>query len=453
MSMDGSGATGIDVFALVSLLAFLAVVVLVVAGVFLVLKGRPYGWIGIALGIPLGLIPQLWLVCGILETLTAREYWGPLPSRVLEPVGSEGGRLRVIACVGDLDGDGCEDIAALVSDSVESSTRHEMVAFSGRNGERVLHEAFETASANSWFAIGGAGDVDGDAVPDLVLGTRDPRWTGDDPLREIQVRSGRDGSLIGGWTQPLADEGVELTLAGAGDVDGDRFGDILVGSDLPSGSGIVRLHSGRDGSLLDSLEGDSKEERFGSAMRALGDVDADGHGDFAVGSSGWDRPGVVQAFSGRERREIWRVAGPTADSSIGVLLEPVDDRDGDGIRDLLIGGRYASLIVSARAGTVLQVFEDASVIALLDDRDGDGRSETLQLAWGGESKFFDHPIYSRLEVIGSRSAALLTELSFPGPPIFGAPGWVAAFGEGSDSFAVMRGDRILQFADASVPVR
>ena len=450
MSMDGSGATAINVFALVSLLASLAVVLLVVAGFFLVLKGRRLGWIGIALGIPLGLIPQIWLVCGILETLTAREYWGPPPSRVLEPVGAEGSRLRVIASVGDLDRDGCEDIAAVVSESVDRSTRHAVVAFSGRNGERLFHEAFATVFPNLWFVIASAGDVDGDGVLDLVLGTRDAGDSADDPPGEVQIRSGRDGTQIRRWDRPVVEEDFEVSVAAAGDVDGDRFGDILVGSSVLSGSGVVRLHSGRDGSLLASLEGDPNDGRFGSAMRALGDVDADGRSDFAVGSAGIDRPGVVQAFSGLDRREIWRVAGPATDSSIGESLDLVSDRDEDGVPDLLVCGWHASLIVSARTGTILQVFPDSSVVALLDDWDGDGRSEALRQGWGGESKFFDHTIYSTLEVIGSRQAALLGELSFPSPPMFRD---VAAFGERSDSFAVLRGDRILQFTEESFDVR
>ena len=72
---------------------------------------------------------------------------------------------------------------------------------------------------------------------------------------------------------------------------------------------VVRVLSGADGStVLHTLPNPSGGNSFGYQVAALGDLDGDGHADFAVtdlGTLNWhfwtcDRPGRVFVYSGKD---------------------------------------------------------------------------------------------------------------------------------------------------------
>ncbi|MCB9898694.1 MAG: FG-GAP repeat protein, partial [Planctomycetes bacterium] len=85
-----------------------------------------------------------------------------------------------------------------------------------------------------------------------------------------------------------AGAGFGSCAQGVDDVDGDGVPELLVGSWLdPSAgprAGRVQLLSGRDGAPLLALAGDAGET-FGFAAAALGDVDGDGRLDVAIASA------------------------------------------------------------------------------------------------------------------------------------------------------------------------
>ena len=96
-------------------------------------------------------------------------------------------------------------------------------------------------------------------------------------------------------------------MAGVGDFDGDGRDDFAVGAKEahltgPS-AGNVRVFSGRDGALLFERDGaGATAGRYGYAICALGDLDADGYADFAVSAPHdkrfHERGGVVEVIFG-----------------------------------------------------------------------------------------------------------------------------------------------------------
>src|SRR5262245_30710714 len=135
-------------------------------------------------------------------------------------------------------------------------------------------------------AVARVGDVDGDAVADFVVGA--PAATGAESAPGYAlVISGADGVRI---HRLLTDGAADLfgwAVAGVGDADGDGVPDVLVGEPGSAPvAGEARLFSGLTGDELLELSSGSGDswDGFGFAVAGLGDIDGDGHTDFAIGS-------------------------------------------------------------------------------------------------------------------------------------------------------------------------
>lgn len=203
-----------------------------------------------------------------------------------------------------------------------------------------------------------------------------------------------------------------------GDLDGDGVPDLVVGSPVERGDddmmlGAVRVFSGGqlDGEPLYRLTGQNAGDCFGHRILPAGDLDSDGAADFWVMDGHQTHPahGRITAVSGA-RGEILRVYEGTALDFIARRnFATVQDRDGDGIRDLLIAclkeglptdlqvvgelrpgvthaGMGELVLISAQTGKVLQRIDGTQMspgdrfpfkIVEVDDYDGDGMAEVL----------------------------------------------------------------------------
>ncbi|MCA8970025.1 MAG: FG-GAP repeat protein [Planctomycetes bacterium] len=84
---------------------------------------------------------------------------------------------------------------------------------------------------------------------------------------------------------------------------------------------------------------------FGSAVTKLGDFDADGYDDYAVGGPTADtgtgtKSGIVTIHSGKDQKLLWNIDGSAVNGMFGSSLVS-GDFDNDGVADLMIGsGTY-----------------------------------------------------------------------------------------------------------------
>ncbi len=250
-----------------------------------------------------------------------------------------------VAGAGDVDADGTPDI--IVGDlfaSLPIIKAGAAYVYSGATGA-LLHEFIgDTGDGYLGRSVDGVGDIDGDGAADLIIGA--------DGVGNIRafggaayVRSGLTGALLF-QIDGTKDHGyLGSSVAGTGDTNGDGIGDFLVGAYGEDrwgyNTGAAYLYSGADASLLHSWTGLNQNNRFGEAVAATGDLDGDGSGDLAIAAPGAGPNGQVYLYSGATGQLLFTLEGQDPGEVFGKSVAGAGDVDGDGTSDVIVGSdRY-----------------------------------------------------------------------------------------------------------------
>lgn len=254
------------------------------------------------------------------------------------------------------------------------------------------------------------GDTDTDADADTDTDSDTDEDTDTTPPIDVDLETSRGAKLIG---EEPGDASGPMGLAAAGDVDGDGYGDLLVGmgyAEVIDGEAyLVRspVSGAFDLSLSEAKVHGTDMEQCGSAVSGVGDVNADGYADILVGAErgdrvGNDRAGVVYLFYGPVTGDI---DTSSADVTIHGPLNPVTegtdlsrageglasgDFDGDGIADAMIAAPAVATIfaipgpltsdVSLTFDWADQYWGETNLgvsVAAAGDTDGDGVDDVL----------------------------------------------------------------------------
>jgi hypothetical protein len=217
-----------------------------------------------------------------------------------------------VAAAGDVNADGHDDFL------VTASEPNRVFLRSGVDGA-LLHTFFGSAGPFGRLSIDSVEDIDGDGVPEIAVGdTSDSTtamWAG-----SVSIYSGASAALLRRFYGATAHGAFGNALSRAGDVDGDGVGDVLVGAfndtSAGNGAGRIAIHSGRTGTEIYALAG-APDSHFGVSVALAGDVDGDGRPDVLVGAYGAS-PGTATLLSGRHVTELGaRFCAPAVPNSAG----------------------------------------------------------------------------------------------------------------------------------------
>ncbi len=148
--------------------------------------------------------------------------------------------------IGDVDGDGASDLvtsAPTWGANGQPSGPGKVYVYSGRSGQLLWSQAGKDQEGLG-TGLEAAGDVNGDGAGDVIAGA-----PGGD---HAYVFSGRDGRLLFTLAPDAPNERFGTSAAGAGDQNGDGVPDLVVGAPGAGGkgqaTGKVYVFSGKDGS-------------------------------------------------------------------------------------------------------------------------------------------------------------------------------------------------------------
>ncbi|MDP6763227.1 MAG: integrin alpha [Planctomycetota bacterium] len=290
---------------------------------------------------------------GIINLGMVRTLSGQDGSILSEHLGDTGGdRMGIcVASMGDVDSDGVPDfVTGVYKDDNTVYNAGSARVYSGAGGALLaVFDGDDVGEAFGW-ASAPAGDVDGDGVVDVIGGAPQDDEAGTFS-GSASVFSGATGQRLYHWVGLAPDDWFGHAVDGAGDVDADGFDDLLIGAiqsqltGSQTGPGYVQVRSGRDGSVLLQLSGDAPHDQFGFVVRGAGDLTGDGHADFLVGApravslglAPTGLPGYARLFSGRDGAVVVTFSGSSADDQFGVGLDVLSDLDGDGVNEFVFG--------------------------------------------------------------------------------------------------------------------
>jgi hypothetical protein len=134
------------------------------------------------------------------------------------------------------------------------------------------------------------GDVDGDSIPEFLMIRSSDESGGTPEGGSVELLSGATLAPLHRWfgSQENADFGEAIAILG--DVDGDGINDLAIGSPQYSSAGMVEngavfVYSGASPyGLIDEWVGLSDWSGFGTAVADAGDHDGDGTSDLLIGA-------------------------------------------------------------------------------------------------------------------------------------------------------------------------
>ncbi len=290
----------------------------------------------------------------------------PVPAWVFETNTVQGQVGWSVASAGDVNKDGYDDVivgAPYFSNDLTYEGR--AYVFYGSAAGLATAPAWmkegDQAQARFGMGVASAGDVNKDGYDDVIVGAP---WYANPESNEgmayVYHGSASGLSTTANWTAEsnMNWTGLGWSVASAGDVNGDGYGDVIIGVehlDNPEEAegGAYVYHGSASGlSALPAwtYESNQVEAHFGDSVASAADVNGDGYDDVIVGAfwydSGQVNEGRVYVFHGSAAglsfTPAWTAESDKAGAEFGHSAASARDVNGDGYSDVIVGAPWFS---------------------------------------------------------------------------------------------------------------
>ncbi|MCF2488243.1 FG-GAP-like repeat-containing protein [Dyadobacter sp. CY347] len=325
-----------------------------------------------------------------------------------------------VSSAGDVNGDGFSDIitGAPFYDSPETNEGAAFIYHGSAAGLNYISSATLQSNQNGsqmGYSVSSAGDVNGDGFADVIVGAPyfDKGETNEGAA--FLYYGSATGISVNGFVTiegNQAEANFGFSVAGAGDINGDGYADVLVGApmfdDAQTNTGRIFVFHGSPGGLSQqaaaTLTFNQLGCRFGHASASAGDINGDGFSDIIVGAPGYDN---IQNEEGAAFIYYGSSSGITDNATIfesnkanafmGGSVSGAGDLNGDGYSDVIAGAHFyndgqvlegaAFIYYGSQSGAdpqtsdILQVDEAQAALGVsvscAGDVNGDGFSDVI----------------------------------------------------------------------------
>ncbi len=261
-------------------------------------------------------------------------------------------RFGYASSAGDVNGDGHVDLilAGPFNDAGGADAGRAYIYLGGPGADAIADVVLTGIEGEHFgFSASGAGDVNGDGFDDVIVGAGTNSqvatsagaayvYYGGDPM-DATI----DLTFLGG----SADDQFGISVSGAGDMNGDGFGDVITGAflDDTSSNTAGRAYVFYGGAAPDTtsdlqLDGEAFNDFFGRCVSGAGDMNGDGYDDVVVGAPGFSGfSGKVYIFFGAAAPDTipdHTIVGESLDQ-LGRSVSGAGDVNGDGRDDVIAG--------------------------------------------------------------------------------------------------------------------
>lgn len=269
-----------------------------------------------------------------------------------------------VACAGDVNGDGYSDVIVGASyysngESLEGAIFVYNGSATGINTTAAFISESNQAYAKFGYSVASAGDVNGDGYSDIIAGATEYS-NGESYEGAAFVFHGSATSISTTFAARVesnqAYSGMGVSVAAAGDVNGDGYSDVIVGAYLydngENGEGIFYIYHGSATGISTtpaaSVESNQAGAGLGVSVSGAGDVNGDGYSDVIVAAYTYDHgetdEGAAFVYhgsaSGINTTPAVMVESNQAGANLGSTIANAGDVNGDGFSDVIVGAWF-----------------------------------------------------------------------------------------------------------------
>lgn len=287
-------------------------------------------------------------------------YSGKTGKLLWSQTGAAGGRLGIgVECAGDTNADGIPDVVAAAPGAGKA------YVYSGKDGKILLTLGAGDPNENFGRHASGAGDINGDGYADVIIGAPGNNTAGQGAGRAY-VYSGKDGSVLLTLDGERAGDGFGSAVAGYKD---KRNAFLIVGAPNagPKNNGRVYVYAGLTSKTKFTIEADDTGAQLGAMfLSVVGDVNGDKTpdiyaSDFSNNAKGTST-GRIYVVSGADGRRLLTLTGEAANDGFGIGPADAGDVNHDGFDDLIVGAWQHSSAAGSGGKVYLYSGKDGSLM-------------------------------------------------------------------------------------------